>query len=215
MSTRSTPVPGTVFTFPTVRLLLACGIAAGPLFSATIIVQAMTRYGFDARRHPLSLLALGEHGWVQTANFLLSGVLVVAGVIGLRRALPLGRARTWVTTLLGVYGASLIWAGIFPADPADGYPPGTPDGVTEVSRHGLLHNLAPVAMGLSLIAAALVFARNYGIRWAAYSFTAVLAYLVLGFAAFPLHDYRLMLIGGIAIWTWASAACLRVLQEQH
>jgi hypothetical protein len=41
--------------------LLACGIAAGPLFLTVGLTQAFIRDGFDLSRHPLSLLSLG--GW--------------------------------------------------------------------------------------------------------------------------------------------------------
>ncbi|MEU5879368.1 DUF998 domain-containing protein [Spirillospora sp. NPDC047279] len=202
------------------RALLACGVVAGPLFVLLIVGQATTRDGFDPRRHPLSMLSLGDHGWIQIINFLISGLLVVASAAGLRRALQAGTpGRTWGTWLIGMYGASLIWAGLFPTDPAEGYPPGSPDGgPVQVSWHGALHNLAPVGMGLALSVACLVFARRFardGQRgWAVYSVLAPAAYLVLGFAAFPAHDYRLMLAGGALIWIWASALNLKLLIEQ-
>ena len=49
--------------------LLTCGAAAGPLYALTGLVQILTRPGFDARRHALSLLSNGEFGWVQIGNF--------------------------------------------------------------------------------------------------------------------------------------------------
>jgi hypothetical protein len=39
------------------RALLASGVVAGPLFVAVALLQALTRDGFDLRRHPLSLLS--------------------------------------------------------------------------------------------------------------------------------------------------------------
>ncbi|MFG1945608.1 DUF998 domain-containing protein [Nonomuraea sp. NPDC048826] len=201
------------------RALLACGVVAGPLFVLMIAGQVLTRDGFDARRHPLSMLSLGEHGWIQTATFVVCGLLVLASVAGLRRVLEPGTlGRTWGTWLLAGYGASLIWAGIFPTDPAYGYPPGTPDSALQVSWHGLLHSFAPVGMGLALSVACLVFARRFareGRRgWAAYSVVAPATYLVLGFAAFPTQDFRLMLAGGAVIWTWAAALCLTTMTRR-
>ncbi|MFI0408554.1 DUF998 domain-containing protein [Actinomadura sp. 3N508] len=200
------------------RVLLGCGAVAGPLFVLLIAAQALTRDGFDAARHPLSMLSLGEHGWIQTVNFLVSGVLVLASAAGLRRVLAPGSAgRAWGTALIAVYGASLVWAGVFPTDPMDGFPAGTPAGAGEVSWHGMLHNLAPVGMGLALSAACLVFARRFareGRRgWTIYSVAAVAVYLVLGLAAFPAGEYRLMLAGGAAIWTWAAMLSLTFLIE--
>jgi hypothetical protein len=65
--------------------LLACGIVAGPLFLAVVLVQAVTRQGFDLGRHPISLLSLGELGWIQIANFVVAGSLMVACAVGMRR----------------------------------------------------------------------------------------------------------------------------------
>jgi len=43
--------------------------------------------------------------------------------------------------MLGLYGLGLIGAGVFRADPALGFPPGTPLDSTSISWHGLLHFL--------------------------------------------------------------------------
>ena len=69
----------------TTRRLLACGIVAGPLFLVVALIQAFTRDGFDLSRHPISLLSLGELGWIQIANFIVTGGLYVACAVGLRR----------------------------------------------------------------------------------------------------------------------------------
>ena len=47
--------------------------------------RAAVREGFDLTRHPLSLLALGEGGWVQVATFVVSGAMVLAASAGLAR----------------------------------------------------------------------------------------------------------------------------------
>ena len=70
--------------------LLAGAIVAGPLFLAVSLTQAFTRDGFDLRRHPISLLSLGEFGWIQVANFVVCGALFIAGSVGLRRRLTSG-----------------------------------------------------------------------------------------------------------------------------
>ncbi|GAB2710066.1 DUF998 domain-containing protein [Nocardia thraciensis] len=202
----------------TTRTLLACGIAAGPLFVVLIVAQALTRNGFDAARHPLSMLSLGGHGWIQIGNFVVCGALVLASAVGLRRALDRTRSATWASALVGVYGACLVWAGVLPTDPADGFPLGTPDGPpAEVSWHSMLHNVAPVGTGLAVSAACAIFAYRYaraGRRgWATYCALAPILYLTLAFAAFPLHDYRVMLVGGAAVWTCASACALKTLTE--
>lgn len=110
----------------TSRVLLACGIAAGPVYLALGLGQILARDGFDVRRHAISHLGNGEFGWVQIANFLLSGALVLVGAVGVRRLLRAGRGGTWGPILLGGYGLGLIGAGVFVADPAPGFPPARP-----------------------------------------------------------------------------------------
>src|SRR5262245_1023505 len=96
------------------RALLTCGVIAGPMYIIVGVIQMFIRPGFDIRRHALSLLSNGDLGWIQIANFLVTGLLVIAGALGMRRV------------LVGLYGLGLIGAGISRADPALGFPPGTP-----------------------------------------------------------------------------------------
>ena len=159
---------------PLTRALLIAGIAAGPLYVGLGLLQMLIRDGFDIRYHALSLLANGDLGWIQVANFLFSGLLTIAGALGLRRALAAGRGRTWGPLLVGVYGLGLLGAAVFTADPALGFPPGTPAGApTAISTFGLLHFVVGGLGFLSLIAATFIFARRFagqGQRaWAAYS----------------------------------------------
>ena len=74
------------------RVLLICGLVAGPFYIVVGLIQALTRPGFDLLRHDLSLLANGDLGWIQITNLVLTGLLVVAFAVGLRRALPADRA---------------------------------------------------------------------------------------------------------------------------
>jgi len=195
-----------------------CGVAAGPLFVASVVIQEATRDGFDPRRHALSQLALGEHGWIQTATFALAGLLVLTSALGLRRLLREGPGSTWGPFLIGLYGLGLIWAAVFPTDPAAGFPPGVP-APAQPTLYGTLHNLSPTIMGLALIIACSVFARRF-LRsrqrgWAIYSMVTPVIYLVLGFAAFLLADLRWLLLGGAAIWLWAAAVTYRLIDHPH
>jgi hypothetical protein len=120
------------------RLLLGCGVLAGPLYLVVGIAQALLRDGFDFARHPLSALANGPGGWVQTANFLITALLVLAAAIGFRQALaPKSGA---FSVFLGAFGASMLAAAVFRADPMDGFPVGTPLGPpTSMSTSALIH----------------------------------------------------------------------------
>lgn len=166
------------------RALLACGAIAGPLYIIVGLIQIFIRPGFDVTRHDLSLLSNGDLGWIQIANFLVSGLLVIAGAIGMRRVLRGSRGGTWGPLLIGVYGVGLIGAGLFIADPMNGFPPGTPVGTNAISWHGILHLVSGAVGFLALIAACFVFARRFAALrrpgWAAYS----IATGVIFFAAF-------------------------------
>jgi hypothetical protein len=131
------------------RFLLNCGVVAGPFYLAVGLIQALVRDGFDLARHPLSVLANGPGGWVQTANFVLTGLMVLAAAVGFGRMLgPKSRAVTW---FLGGFGVAMILAAIFPADPVDGFPPGTPEGFpTSITTTGLVHFVAGALGFLSL-----------------------------------------------------------------
>lgn len=197
------------------KTLLACGVIAGPLFVVTVLAQELTRAGFDPKKHPLSLLSLGDLGWLQITNFVVCGLLALASAIGLRQALRGGKAGTWGPILIGVYGVGLIWGGVFVADPAFGYPVGTPDAAPEqLSWHGILHGIAPAAASLALYAACFVFARRFladGERgWAVYSIVSAVLSVVLTAASFAVADYRYMLVGGVIVWLWAAILTGRI-----
>jgi len=74
--------------------LLRCGVIAGPLYIIVGAIQVLVRPGFDVRYNVLSQMALGDLGWIQTANFAVSGLLVLAGAIGISRAIRSGRGAT-------------------------------------------------------------------------------------------------------------------------
>lgn len=166
----------------TPRTMLKAGAIAGPLYITLGIAQIVTRDGFDMRRHALSLLANGEHGWIQVANFLVCGVLVAVGAVGARRLLHPGRAGTWGPILLTGYAVGLIGAGIFKADPALGFPPGTSLESHPMSQSGMLHFVFGGIGFYSLIAACFVFARRAFERaergWGIYSIVTGVGFLV-------------------------------------
>ena len=73
---------------------------------------------------------------------------------GLARGGPAATSRA-VRALIGAAGAGLIGAAVFPTDPVNGYPPGSPDALSAPTRTGMAHNLAAVPVFLGLPAAAL------------------------------------------------------------
>lgn len=75
------------------KTLLACGAIAGLLFVLVFLLEGATRANYDPLRHPVSSLALGDYGWVQSANFVVAGLLTLAFSVGLRRVFRPPRAR--------------------------------------------------------------------------------------------------------------------------
>jgi hypothetical protein len=207
------------------RSLLGYGVIAGPVYVAVSLAQVFTRRGFDPLRHEWSLLANGHLGWIQTANFIVSGLMMVAAAAGLRRALGdqaltgrrsdklRGGTHRWAPRLWAGYGLGLVSAGIFRADPTLGFPPGTSAGPGPVSWHGMLH-LVSATIGFGcLIAACVVLARRMSAEgrrgWAAYSWGTGVVFLA-GFAgvasgagsvATTLGFVAAVLLG----WGWVTA----------
>ena len=122
-STTTRAVPSTSST----RLLLVAGVVAGPIFVLTAGIQALTREGFTLAHQPLSMLSLGDLGWIQITNFVLAGLLSLAFAAGVKRRLTSGPGHVWAPLLFAVFGIGLLIGGAFVPDPALGYPPGTPD----------------------------------------------------------------------------------------
>ena len=197
------------------RTLLGAGVVAGPLFVSVVGVQALTRDGFDLRRHPLSMLALGEHGWVQVINFIAAGVLSLIFAVGVARRLQDGPGSTWAPRLLALFGVGLVVGGIFKADPALGFPAGAPAGYPEqLSIHGTIHAFAPPLAFLSVIAACFLIARRFaaaGMRRAALLTRIVaVACFVLSVPFGPGASVRLFVAVSLAFaWVAAYAVYLR------
>ena len=98
------------------RALLAAG-AAGPIFFLAVATQAgLLDPSYDVRTQPVSALAWGSNGWIQTANFYAFGLSVISFALALRRSFA-GRGRLAAAILLALSGLSLIAAGLFPGGP--------------------------------------------------------------------------------------------------
>ena len=143
------------------KSLLGYGVIAGPFYVAVSLAQALTRDGFDLTRHAWSMLANGSLGWIQITNLIVTGLMVISGAVGLRRALDQGVGSTWAPGLLSVYGVSMVAGGIFRADPAQGFPHGTPQGATTTSWHGMLHFVSGGIGFVCLVVACFVLARRF------------------------------------------------------
>jgi Protein of unknown function (DUF998) len=206
---------------PLTKLLLSCAVIAGPFYLVVGLIQAFTRPGFDITRHDLSLLSNGSLGWIHITNLIVTGLLVIVGAVGIKRALGSRRSGNWVSLLIGIYGLGLIGAGIFVADPALGFPLGTPADTNTISPHGFLHFVCGGLGFLAFIAACFVFARRFatlGQRgWQTFSVATGLIFLAGFFGIASGSGNPLTLLGfWIAVvlaWVWLSAVANRLRQE--
>ncbi|HEX8032380.1 MAG TPA: DUF998 domain-containing protein [Ktedonobacterales bacterium] len=117
-------------------VLLACGAIGPLLFIVTFLVEGATRLGYSAWRHAVSQLSLGDLGWINSVGIIVCGLCILCFAIGLRRALGSGTGSVWGPLLAAVAGGCFVLLGIFPINPALGYPPGVPP---SYSIHGLIH----------------------------------------------------------------------------
>lgn len=141
------------------RPLLVAGAMGGLVFVVSSVVQAIAREGFDPVRHSMSQLVLGPGGIAQIATFIVAGILMVLSAVGLQGALRDGRGSRAVPILVGVEGLGFIVAGIFPgifpADPGNGFSPGSE---AEFSAAGMIHLAAAGLAFIAVIAACFVLA---------------------------------------------------------
>lgn len=175
-------------------VLLGGGAVGPPLFVVVFLVQGATRPGYSALRHPVSSLALGDLGWVQSVSFVVAGALLLAFAAGLRPALRRYGGGIAAPLFVGVVAVGLVGAGVFTTDPVSGYPPGTPDPLTYTAE-GALHDAFSVLVFTALPAAAGVvgyrLARAGHRGWAAFGVGAAVTVLTgfvlsgLGFAQQP------------------------------
>jgi hypothetical membrane protein len=161
------------------RLCLWAGIV-GPLFFVLVFtIDGFLTPGYSAMRDVVSLLELGPIGWVQSLNFILTGLLLVLFALGFFQWMRPRSASGWLyvtTVLIALSGVGLIMAGPFLPDA-----PGTP----QTSVHGILHTLAFtlvfLPLGIACLSVGGKFIRTAG--WRVHGLYSLLAGLFPIFAA--------------------------------
>jgi Protein of unknown function (DUF998) len=205
-----------------VRRALLAGAAAGPLYIIVGTLEALLRDGFDIRIHSLSLLANGTGGWIHSTMMVLSGLLAVIGALGISTVQQRTGRRSYAMIIgLAIYGLGIATAGLLRADPAEGFPIGTPSGPpVVVTASGVGHLVAGGIGFLGLIVACLACARRSaraGDRvWAVCSAVIGVYYLV-AFAgiASGAGNPAINIAFTVAVvlgWGWLTAVCMRALR---
>ena len=200
--------------------LLLAGALAGPLYVGIGSIEAIVRDGYDIRRHSLSLLANGTGGWIHSTMMVVTGLLTVVGALALRRA---GLRSRWAWGGILVYGAGVAAAGLMRADPADGFPIGTPLGLPDtVSWHSFGHVISGFIGFIGLIVACFVLARRFGREnergWSRFSLITGIVYILglvgLGAGAGTAVVNLGFTVAVIVGWTWLTLLMVRTRTEE-
>ena len=141
-----------------VRRGAIAGIAGPLIFAAVVVFLTVAEYDFlrGLGWHPIrrnevywpSSTALGPYGWIQVANFVIFGLLMLVFAAGLWRA---AKARGWSRVgpaLMFVAGVALLILGFFKTDR-----PGA-----EISFSGTMHGVGFMVLLLSMTLACFAFA---------------------------------------------------------
>jgi hypothetical membrane protein len=215
---------------PVTKLLIACGAIGPLLFILVFLIEGATRPGYSQWRNFVSQLSDSKFGWMQIANFIICGLCVICFAIGLRRALRSGKGAVGGPLFLGLFGLSLIIAGIFPTDPALGY---YPDGFTTVQTlHGIIHGANAIPAFASLTLAIFLLARRFAsdATWHGWGLYSVISgVLLMGFFIACVYvsslDQKGVLpdsptgfferIAIIAGWSWIAIVAMKLLRQMR
>jgi hypothetical membrane protein len=176
---------------PRVRTLALAGIVGPIFFTVLVVVQGFLRPEYSHVKMPISALAAWPTGWIQTINFYVVGLLMMAFAVALHLGVQATRRGGTGFALLLMSGLGVVLAGVFPWRMVNGVP-------TETPAHVVGAIMAFASTGLGLV----VFSRRMAAdpRWrdlAAYTMYTGIVVLVLfiavGFFAIdegtPLHEW--------------------------
>ena len=195
------------------RILIACGALAGPLFLAVFLLQIIIRPGFDFIHSEPSLLSIGPLGWIQVANIVTAGLLVMAAAVGVRRILRSAKGGAWGPLLLGVFGLSEVGVGVFVTDPTGlGH---------STSLHGAMHLVFGCIGFVTLMAACFVFARSFFVlkqkQWTIFSAVTGLEFIAAFVAAAGADQSQgniqpFLNLTCVLEWIWVSSISTRLMK---
>jgi hypothetical protein len=181
------------------RSMLGWGVVAGPFYLVFGLVLALTRPGFDFGRDALSILLIGDIGWLQALNLVLSGLMTVVAAIGLWRTPDWPRT---AAVLVGIYGLGVLLSAFAVPDRP---------GAGTVSLAGILHlafgGVGFIALGVAAIVAASWFRRR-GSAGATWSLVAgilvIVAFAAGGALSMSPGGVLLLWVAVVVGWAWLA-----------
>ena len=197
-----------------IKLSARAGMFGPALFGFVLITMTILKYdfllslGWDPIHAPTfdwpSGLALGAYGWIMTATFIISGLMLTLFASGLRLSLPPSRLTLISTFTLSLAGLAL--AGLaFTTDPTIRSTPAT--------WHGQLHDLFFVLLGVTLMPAMILLglAFRHSAQWRSLSSytwgTALLAVPTFSLKGAAFYIFLL------AVLTWCEVMAFQLNQK--
>ena len=129
------------------------GIIAPVVFVAFFTIEGWLRPGYNPMSMFVSELSLGVWGWMQIANFLITGTLIFLFGRGVTRQFTAGKAAKIGSICLQIIGLSLIASGPFITDPSVMF--------NQSSIHGIIHGIfGAIAFSLMPVTCFVFFLRS-------------------------------------------------------
>ncbi len=119
--------------WPPTRAANLAGIIAPVVFVTLFTIEGWLRAGYNPMSMFVSELSLGSWGWMQIANFLITGTLIFLFGRGVAKQFTTGKAAKVGTVCLQIIGLSLIASGPFITDPSVMF--------NQTSIHGIIHGI--------------------------------------------------------------------------
>jgi nicotinamide riboside transporter PnuC len=92
---------------------LCCGITGSVLFNFIYFSFGAISPHYDMMRQPIGDLSHLQHGWIQSANCVVTGLFICVFAIGMRKELVSGVGSTIIPVFHVVTGLGLMLSGIF------------------------------------------------------------------------------------------------------
>src|SRR5690242_11525312 len=119
------------------------GMLAPVLFVVVFSVEGWLRPGYNPMSMFVSELSLGSRGWIQIANFLATGSLLLWFGRGLALAFREGKSSKAGPVLVQIIGLSLAASGPFVTDPSTIFSQQSPPGIAHGILGAIVFTLAP------------------------------------------------------------------------
>jgi len=110
------------------------GMLGPALFTLSFMINGALSPGFNPVRMYVSELSIGPRGWIQIVSFMILGICLMLFALGLRDAIPTGKASRAAPIIFMVMAVCYFLSGPFVTDPASMFD-------NQLTLHGTLHGI--------------------------------------------------------------------------